>query len=314
MVLLVSKRKPIHSSGHPLVLLNSNLMGPDISSDEEPCYFMKYFLSIIAIAFLLISCGHGITLHFPKDKKLTNPAEIIIVRNKNLVCGGQSTKIFLDGLDIAQLRIGEYVSVLVEPGVHHVRAVPFFGSGREFSDNFEEGKKHYLLISLFDMGDYSFSETLFSALTGVGHGCDFEIEKISEEKGLKRIKRSKNLIEMEKAPEKVAEVIRTESESEKIACAFNPKEPWTGTWDVVGYRYWSGQWALKQIDNKVVWTKQSAHKIEGLVGGDQLKGKIIKPRTTYPFTVEISSDGQYFTGTSTDYFGRGLQIRGTRRK
>ena len=275
---------------------------------------MKYFLSIIAIAFLLISCGHGITLHFPKDKKLTNPAEIIIVRNKNLACGGQSTKIFLDGLDIAQLRIGEYVSVLVDPGVHYIKAVPFLGSGREFSDNFEKGKKHYLLISLFDMGDYSFSETLFSALTGVGHGCDFEIEKISEEKGLKRIKRSKNLIELEKAREKVAEIPRTESKTKKTAYAFNPKEPWTGTWDVVGYRYWSGKWSLKQNDNRVVWTKQSVHKIGGLVVGDQLKGKIIKPRATYPFTVEISSDGQYFTGTSTDYYGRGLQIRGTRRK
>lgn len=100
----------------------------------------------------------------------------------------------------------------------------------------------------------------------------------------------------------------------KTAYSFNPEEPWTGTWDVVGYRHWSGKWSLKQIDNKVVWTQQSVHKIEGLVVGDQLKGKIIKPRTTFPFTVEISSDGQYFMGTSTDYYGRGLQIRGERRK
>ena len=42
---------------------------------------MKYCLSIIAIAILLISCSHGITQHFPKDKKLTDPAEIIIIRN-----------------------------------------------------------------------------------------------------------------------------------------------------------------------------------------------------------------------------------------
>jgi hypothetical protein len=275
---------------------------------------MKDCISILAITFLIASCSHGITQHFPKDKKLTNPAEIIIVRNKNLACGGQSTKIFLDGLDIAQLRIGEYVSVLVEPGVHHIRAVPFFGSGREFSDNFEEGKKHYLLISLFDMGDYSFSETLYSALTGVGHGCDFEIEKISEEKALKRIKRSKNLIEMEKAPEKVAEAAPTESESKKIAYAFNPKEPWTGVWDVAGSRYWSGKWALKQIDNKVLWTERSTHKIEGIVVKDHLKGKIINPDKTYPLNVKISSDGKYFKGTSTDYLGRSILIRGTRRK
>jgi hypothetical protein len=163
------------------------------------------------------------------------------------LCGGQSTKIFLDGMDIARLRTGEYVSVLVDPGVHSIRAVPFLGSGREFSDNFEEGKKHYLLISLFDPEDYSFSENLFSALTRVGHGCDFEIEKISEEKGLKRIKSSKNLIEMKKAREKVAEVPQTESEPKKIAHSFNPEGPWTGVWDVTGHRFWSGKWALVSV-------------------------------------------------------------------
>jgi hypothetical protein len=73
---------------------------------------MKYFLSIMAIAFLLISCGHGITLHFPKNKKLNNPAEIIVVRNKNLACGGQSTKIFLDGLEIARLRKRKHTALL----------------------------------------------------------------------------------------------------------------------------------------------------------------------------------------------------------
>lgn len=75
---------------------------------------MRYFISIVAIAFHIISCSHGITQHFPTGKNLTNPAEIIIIRNKWFVCAGQSTTIMLDGLDIAYLRIGEYVSVLVD--------------------------------------------------------------------------------------------------------------------------------------------------------------------------------------------------------
>jgi hypothetical protein len=103
---------------------------------------MKYCLSIIAIAILLISCGHGITPHFPKDKKLTNPAEIILIRNKNLACGGQSKTISLDGMDIAKLRMGEYVSFPVEPGMHDIRAVLFIGSERVFRDYFKEGKKY----------------------------------------------------------------------------------------------------------------------------------------------------------------------------
>jgi hypothetical protein len=275
---------------------------------------MKHYLSIFAIAILLTSCSHGITHRFSKDKKLTNPAEIIIVRNKNLGCGGQSTTIFLDGMDIARLRIGEYVSVLVDPGVHYIRAKPFLGSGREFSYNFEEGKKHYLLISLFDMGDYSFSETLFSALTRVGHGCDFEIEKISEEKGLKRIESSKNLIEMEEAPKSVAKVTPTKTEPKKVSVTFNPEEPWNGTWDVEGYIYWSGKWVLTQLDNKVVSTEKSALEIEGLILGDQLKGKIIKPDRSLPFSIKISRDGLHFNGTANDYYGRSLLIKGTRRE
>ncbi len=213
--MFVSKRKIIHSSGYPLALLNSNVMGPYISNDEESYHFMKYCISIIAIAILLISCSHGITQHFPKDKKLTDPAEIIIIRNKNFVCGGQSTTIFLDGLDIAHLRTGEYVSVLVESGVHHIRAVPFWGSGREISANFEERKKYYLLISLLELWDYEYN--FFDVIFQARPGCDFEIEKISEEKGLERIKRSKNLIEMETEYKIATEAVPTEKEKPKLA-------------------------------------------------------------------------------------------------
>lgn len=273
---------------------------------------MKNCISVLAITFLLTSCGHGITQHFPKEKGLTNPAEIVIVRNKNFLCGGQSTTIFLDGLEIAQLRTGEYVSFPVEPGVHHIQAVPFLGSGRLFSDNFEEGKKHYLLISLFDPEDYSFAEHLASAITRSGHGCDFEIEKISEEKGLQRIKSSKNLIAKEEAPESVAIVAPTKTESRKVSFTFNPEEPWTGVWDVKGHLYWSGKWALKQTDNKIVSTEKSQQKIEGLAIKGQLKGKIIKSDKTFLFTIKISSDGLSFVGSSTDYLGRSMLFRGTR--
>jgi hypothetical protein len=282
---------------------------------------MKNCISVLAIAFLLTSCGHGTTHHFPKEKGLTNPAEIVIVRNKNFACGGQSAILFFDELEIAQIRTGEYVSFSVEPGVHQFKAVPaigrgslpLLGRGRLFVDNFEEGKKHYLLISLFDMGDYSFSETLSSALSGIGHGCDFEIEKISEEEGLKRIKSSKNLIEKEEAPKSVAKVAPTKTQSKKVS-TFNPEEPWTGVWDVAGSRFWGGKWALRQIGSKIVSTEKSFYKIEGLVVEGQLKGKIIKPDKTYPFTIKISSDGLNFEGSSTDYFGRSLLMRGTRRE
>lgn len=55
--------------------------------------------------------------------------------------------------------------------------------------------------------------------------CEFEIENIGEERGLKRVKRSKNLTKMLKAHESVSKVPRTEAGSKKIASSINPKEP-----------------------------------------------------------------------------------------
>ncbi|UCE54048.1 MAG: hypothetical protein JSV31_00995 [Desulfobacterales bacterium] len=262
--------------------------------------FMKYCLSTIAIAFIIISCSHGKTIHFPEGKELNNPVEVTVIRNRNLFCGAESTTILFDGLPIAHIRRGEYVSFFVESGVHFlkVRQNGVYG-------NFKKGKKYYFLISInfFDMIDnYIF-----------GDSCGFEIEKISEEKGLERIKRSKNLIEMEKAHESAAVVSRTESEPKKKAYSFNPEEPWTGRWQVTGYRSFIGTWALKQIDNKVVSTENSACQIESLAVGDQLKGKIIGSYKVYPFTIKISSDGQSFKGTSTDYYGRSVHIKGERK-
>jgi len=150
----------------------------------------KYVISIIAIGFFVISCCHGITQHFPTGKNLINPAEIILIRNKNFFCGEQSATILLDGVAIAHLRTGEYVNFLVESGEHSIVATPLIGSGPKFSDNFEAGKKNYLLISLSDFFDfsprrYSFADFLFFALIGInsgsGSGCDFKVESISEE-------------------------------------------------------------------------------------------------------------------------------------
>lgn len=169
---------------------------------------MKYIISIVAIAFLIVSCSHGKTRHFPSSKNLTNPAEIIIIRNKNITCGAQSTTIVLDGLPIAHLRMGEYVSFFVESGVHYLRV-------RESNlyGHVEEQKKYYFLISInfFDMITNSYW----------GDSCGFEIEKISEEEGLKRIRNSKNLIKMEKEYKSATEAAPTETE--KPESAFIPE-------------------------------------------------------------------------------------------
>jgi hypothetical protein len=104
----------------------------------------------------------------------------------------------------------------------------------------------------------------------------------------------------------------TAESTQEIAYKLNPQEPWTGIWNVEGHRYFNGKWTLKQTNNTVVSTENSAYKIESLVVGDQLKGKIIGSSKAYPFRIKISSDGRSFKGTATDYLGRSILIKGKR--
>ncbi len=113
--------------------------------------------------------------------------------------------------------------------------------------------------------------------------------------------------------------IAPESASEtQIASISNDKkrniEPWSGKWKVEGFRYAQGTWVLKQSDDTVVSTKNSAYEIEGSVVGSNFKGKL-EDMYSYFIKLQISSDGQSFQGTAEgqDIFVRGL-IKGRRQE
>ena len=90
-------------------------------------------------------------------------------------------------------------------------------------------------------------------------------------------------------------------------------EPWTGSWEVEGSRFYSGTWALKQNGSSVVSTKDSIHIIEGSVDGNSFKGNISS--TNYRFELKLSSDGMSFKGIGTDYLGRSnIPIKGRRKE
>jgi hypothetical protein len=105
----------------------------------------------------------------------------------------------------------------------------------------------------------------------------------------------------------------TKKNSKKAASPLNIFKPWTGRWEVTrGNR--TATWTLKQIDNKVVSTENGSAEIEGLAAGNQLEGKIIRTDHKYPFTVKMSSDGLSFNGTTMDYLGRPMQLKGERKE
>jgi hypothetical protein len=168
-----------------------------IAFKEEFSDLIKYFLSIIAIALIIISCSHGKTRFFPKGEGLDNPVEVTIIRNRSY-CAAYPTVILLDEVPIAFIRIGEYVTFFVESGVHYLRVdTGVYG-------NFEKGNKYYFLISpnFFD---------------SMGSTCSFEIEKISEEEGLKRAKNSKKLVKSVKEYKIPTETAPAEKEKPKLA-------------------------------------------------------------------------------------------------
>ena len=94
--------------------------------------------------------------------------------------------------------------------------------------------------------------------------------------------------------------------SKKIEHKISAVEPWTGVWNVEGYRY-SGKWVLKQTGTRVVSGAGSDHRIEGEAAGNKLEGKIIISGLSrlyvLPVKLNLSSDGLQFRGTRRDFIG-----------
>ncbi|MBW2408918.1 MAG: hypothetical protein JRF72_03900 [Deltaproteobacteria bacterium] len=121
---------------------------------------MQKLLLIVSLALIVTACSHGKTEHFPDLAQSTETAEIIIIRNNNLLGWGFSVRVFYDEMLIANLRAGEHLTFFVPPGFHTVGT-----SDDQITVPLNAGQKHYFLIS----ADY----TQFG----------FEISRISGEKG-----------------------------------------------------------------------------------------------------------------------------------
>jgi hypothetical protein len=129
---------------------------------------VKNKLILTALAFLLISCAHGKTDHFPTVSDTANAAKVFVIRDNNLVGWGFSLKVVLDESIIARLRSGEYVSFYVKPGFHSLGV-----SEPTLTVPFAKGEKYYFLIG----ADYS--------------QFGFEIQRIGNEKGKQWLAKTK---------------------------------------------------------------------------------------------------------------------------
>lgn len=131
---------------------------------------MKKYLILVSLAFVIFACAHGKTEHFPQAPQTRDAAEIIIIRNNNLLGMGISIKVYFNEKVIARLRAGEHVSFLIEPGLHSVGT-----SDTKITVPCGAGQKYYFLLS----AQYS--------------QFGFEIERISSNKGKDWVAKTKQI-------------------------------------------------------------------------------------------------------------------------
>ena len=129
---------------------------------------MKKFITLTALALLLISCAYGKTDHFPIVSDTSDAAEVFVLRDNNLIGWGFSLKVVLDEFIIARLRSGEHVSFYVKPGFHSLGV-----SEPTLTVPFAKGRQYYFLIG----ADYS--------------QFGFEIQRLGDEKGQRWLTKTK---------------------------------------------------------------------------------------------------------------------------
>jgi hypothetical protein len=120
---------------------------------------MRRYLTLIALAFIFVSCTSGKTEYFPSQGYSADVAEVTVIREQRMFGLGFSMKVVLDGDVIARLKAGQYVTFFTDSGVRTI-GIP----ESSISAALERGRKHYFAI------------TTDSSQFG------FEIERISERK------------------------------------------------------------------------------------------------------------------------------------
>ncbi len=138
---------------------------------------MKKCVFVFFVLFLT-GCSHGLIGILPEIGNVDDTAEMIIIRNKNVMGAALSYKITLNMQDIVGIRVGEYCKFSVPAGQHTLGLKCFGGwspTTKEMSIDVlcKPNTKYYFLLSPSSI-------------------CA-EIEPINEEEGLKRISKSEYL-------------------------------------------------------------------------------------------------------------------------
>ena len=131
---------------------------------------MKKYVLLIILSSFLAACTSGKTEFFPTGGAAANSAEVTVIREKRVFGMGFSMQVLLDGVVIARLKAGQYVTFFVDPGIHEI-GIP----KSALTVMLERERKHYFMIST-DSSQFG-----------------FEIEGISEKKAASRMAQSRSI-------------------------------------------------------------------------------------------------------------------------
>lgn len=99
-----------------------------------------------ACILLLTSCAVGRIESFPSPAPDPS-ARLTVLRNRNAIGGCCTVKLSLDGVLIARLGNGEYLTIPVTPGNHGVSA-----HNANLSLNYQRGRDYFLLVTVLPGG------------------------------------------------------------------------------------------------------------------------------------------------------------------
>jgi hypothetical protein len=136
-------------------------------------------LPLLAVVALLSGCASGQLKLLPEPTGAEGVAEVVVIRNKNVIASGNIFKLQLNGEDVAVVRTGEYLVLRISAGRHTLGVKSFGGLTPTTKVNtieieVEDRERRYYLMSLH------FSKNA-------------ELELISVDDAQQRIKRSEEI-------------------------------------------------------------------------------------------------------------------------
>ena len=107
---------------------------------------LRHPIATLSLLLAVFGCA-GITEFMPHGGSAAESAQVVILRNRNVIGSGRAAVVMLDEKVIAKLAVGQYIQFWVPPGPHSVRTTGFAMGDSSVAAEFRLGESYYFVIS-----------------------------------------------------------------------------------------------------------------------------------------------------------------------